>query len=167
MPATSKLAYSASTPITCTLNPAATGIGTNSARNSTVVDNTVNLFLDALVGVSVKTAAGSLATSPYVNVYAYAIVDGTNYTDQDRMASAGLDGAFTLGGSPLNVKLIGTVNLKTAATATYGGLFSVASAFGGSLPPKWGIVIENQSGLALDNSAPGAVSYYGVSLTSG
>ncbi len=162
---TTKLSYSAATQLTITLNPSSTGIANNSARLSTAVDNSTNLYLDALVGVSIKTASGSLASNPYVNVYAYAFVDGTNYTDQDRMNSAGTDSAFTLGGSPYNVRLIGVLNVKTAATTTYGGAYSVAAAFGGVLPTKWGVVIENQSGLALDNSAPGSVYFYGITAT--
>jgi hypothetical protein len=42
---------------------------------------------------------------------------------------------------------------------------SVAQAFGGSLPTKWGIVIVNRSNVALDTTGNSA-AYQGVLLQS-
>ena len=58
--------------ITCTLASLANG----SAREATVVDNSVNLYLDALVMLKVKSGAASTSSTGYVNVYAYGTVDG-------------------------------------------------------------------------------------------
>lgn len=129
--------------ITCTI----AGLATGSARSSAAVDNTSNLFLDALVQVQIKSnAAGTLATG-YVNVYAYGTTDGgTTYAE-----GAGTDAAITLT-SPPNVKLIGRLNVVANATTYKSEPFSVAAAFGGSMPDHWGIIIENQSGAALDNT---------------
>ena len=139
--------------ITCTI----TSLTNTSSRQSTAVDNTSNLFFDALVSVKVKTNASGTSAGGFVLVYAYATVDGgTTYTD----GATGSDGSFTPT-SPTNLKLIGSINC-VANSATYiGGPFSVADAFGGILPAKWGIVIQNQTGATLDASV-GAAIYQGA-----
>lgn len=137
--------------ITCTF----TSLGTAGQRQSTVIDNTSNLFLDALVFIKFKTGSGTNNTG-VVNVYAYATVDGgTTYTD----GATGSDSGITLTVPP-NAKLIGTLNTVADTTTYYGGPFSVAGAFGGTLPAKWGIIIENLSGATSDSSV-GSAYYQG------
>jgi hypothetical protein len=142
--------------ITCTI----TSLANNGQRGSTAIDNTSNLFLDALVEVKVKSAASSTSANGYVNVYAYGTADGgTNYSD----GITGSDSNATLTVPP-NVVLIGRINV-VANSATYiGGPFSVASAFGGVLPDHWGIVIENKTGATLDASI-GSSWYQGIFQT--
>jgi isopropylmalate/homocitrate/citramalate synthase len=154
--ATTKTSYASAVSITITL----TSLTTNTARQSAVVDNTTNLYLDALVGGSFKTATGSLATIPYVNLYAYALTDGTNYSG----SASGSDAAYTLS-TYKNIVLLGTVYINTANTVEYMPPRSVAASFGGTLPAKWGVIVENQTGLGLDASAPGTISYTGILST--
>lgn len=142
--------------ITCTF----TSLTNNSQRGSTAIDNTSNLFLDALVFVKVKSGASSTSATGYVNVYAYGTADGgTTYSD----GVSGTDGAATLT-SPPNVVLIGRINVVANATTYEGGPFSVAAAFGGTLPDHWGIVIENKTGGTLDASV-GSAWYQGAYQT--
>lgn len=148
-----KLSYAAFAAITCTLTSLASG----ASRSSTVVDNTTNEYLDALVGLTVKTAAGTLVANAAVNVYVYAITDGSAYTD----GVTGVDAAFTLPTVP-NLKLAQVVVVNAAAASASSSPFSAALAFGGTLPQKWGIVVSNQTGLALD-TVVGSASYMGVS----
>ncbi len=130
--------------ITCSL----ASLTTTSSRESTVVDNTTNLFLDALVMLKVKSGGSATSATGFVNIYAYATVDGgTTYTD----TATGSDAGITLT-TPRNLRLIGTINVVANSTTYKGGPFSVASAFGGVLPQKWGIVVENQSGGTLDST---------------
>ena len=130
--------------ITCTL----ASLANNGQRQSTAIDNTSNLFLDALVEVSIKSNASGTSASGYVNVYAYGTVDGgTTYSD----GATGTDGSITLT-SPPNMRLIGVINVVANATTYAGGPFSVAGAFGGRLPDHWGIVIENKTNAALDST---------------
>lgn len=134
--------------ITCQLAPSGTGLANNGARASTAIDNTTNLFADALVSVQVKTGGSGVSSTGTVNVYAYGTSDGgTTYTD----GATGSDAAITLT-SPPNARLIGVINCVANATTYKGGPFSVAAAFGGSLPDHWGIVIENKTGAALDTT---------------
>lgn len=128
--------------ITCTL----ASLGNTSLRQSTVIDNTTNLFLDALVELKIKTNAAGTSSTGYVAVYAYGTVDGgTDYTG----GASGTDGAYS--NLKDNLVLIGTIS-ATANATTYIKHFSIASAFGGNMPAKWGIVVENQTGAALDST---------------
>lgn len=143
--------------ITCTL----TSLGSGSSQASTAIDNTTNLYLDALVVLKIKTNASGTTSTGTVNVYAYGTSDGgTNYTD----GVTGTDAAFTPT-SPTNLKLIGIVNAVANSTTYVGGPFSVAQAFGGTLPDHWGIVVTNNTGGALDATTASAF-FQGVYATS-
>ena len=120
-------------------------LGSGSSRASTVIDNSSNVFLDALVFLNIKSGASGVSSTGYCSVYAYGTSDGgTNYTEN----ASGSDAAITLT-APTNLRLIGVVNVVANATTYKAGPFSVAQAFG-VLPEKWGIVVTNGSGAALD-----------------
>lgn len=141
--------------ITCTI----TSLGNNAQQQSTAIDNTTNLFIDALVMVKIKTAAASTSTSGIVNVYAYGTSDGgTDYTD----GASGTNGSITLTNPP-NARLLGIINANANSTTYTSGPFSVAAAFGGVLPDHWGIVVENKTGATLDASV-GSSWYQGTQL---
>ena len=93
-------------------------------------------------------------------LYAYGTVDGgTTYTE----GATGSDAAITLT-SPTNARIIGIINIVANSTTYTGGPFSVAAAFGGTLPQKWGIIVLNSSGGTFDASTA-SVEYQGVNLT--
>src|SRR4029077_7688738 len=132
--------------ITCTLNTLASStvfVG----RGSLVVDNTTNLFQDALVVLKIHTA-GTLVAPSYVTVYAYGTVDGgTTYTD----TALGTDAGVTLTNPP-NARVIGIISAPTTAVTYIGGPWSVAAAFGGVLPAHWGVFVVNITGAAFDTT---------------
>lgn len=152
MPATFKAKYAAAAAITLTLN----GLANDGARQSAVVDNAVNLYLDSLVSLALRTAAGALDADPVVEIWAYAVGQGGIYTD----GATGADAAFVLPANP-NLRLLGVVQIHTADVLAYSAPMSVAQAFGGVLPSAWGLVVANKTGLAL-NAAGNAASYVGV-----
>lgn len=128
--------------ITCTLASLASG----SARESASIDNTTNLFLDALVMLKLKTGSGTIGSDPYAYAYVAATVDnGTTWPD----TVTGSDAAITLN-STTQLKLLGAVWLGATTTTYIGGPWSVAAAFGGALPQKWSIIVKNSCGVALD-----------------
>lgn len=141
--------------ITCTI----TSLGSGSARESTAVVNTADLFMDVKVQVKVKTNAAGTSATGAVNVFAYATADaGTTYSG----GATGTDAAYTANKDQLI--FLGSIPAVANAT-TYVGLFSLSRAFGyGGIPAKWGIVVDNQSGAALDASV-GAAVYQGISAT--
>jgi hypothetical protein len=147
-------------PLTITLNNlAASNVagGTYTGRQSTAVDNTTNLFLDALVSVQVKTQSSVVAPS-FVLIYAYGTADG-GLTWSDTVTGA--DGSVSLI-SPPNAPLLCTLATPAVSTVYDSGPLSVASAFGGVLPQKWGVVVINSTGSNLDTTTGGAAVYQGV-----
>lgn len=126
-------------------------------RASTAIDNTSNLFLDALVVVKITTSASALANDKAVYVYAYGTADGgTTYSD----GVTGTDATFTATNPP-NLRLLGVINAVATSTAYVGGPWSMANALG-VLPQKWGIVCVNFTGQAL---TAGSAFYQGVQST--
>ena len=129
---------------TCTLASLANstaGVG----RQSTVIDNSTNLFTNALVMVKVKTGASGVSATGFISVYAFGTVDGgTTYTDGAGASDAGITVSA--------MRLIGTFPAVANATTYTSQLMSVESAFSGVLPAKWGIVVVNSSGSALDGT---------------
>jgi hypothetical protein len=148
-----KASYAAKTAITITLTSLANG----AARQSTVVDNTTTRYLDALLRIRTNGAAASTAL---VDVYVYAALGDTTYTD----GATGSDAAFTAA-ARLNSRYLGSVQMN-AATGVVAYLGSVAAAFGGTLPDKWGLIVVNNSGDALSATAGDhAVEFEGVTET--
>lgn len=133
-----------------------TSLANAAQRQSTVIDNTSNLYEDAFVMVIAKTGSSSTTSTGRLYVYAYGTSDGTHYTD----GASGTDGSITLT-SPPNMPLIGVLNAVANSTTYNGGPFSVAQAFGGTLPEKWGIVVDNECGSTLDGTTASA-NYQGI-----
>lgn len=130
-------------------------LGSGSSQSSAAVDNTSNLFLDALVQIKIKSAGSSTSSTGFVNVYAYGSSDGgTSYPE-----GAGTNTSVTLTAPP-NVRLIGFLNVVANSTTYISEPFSVAAAFGGSLPAFWGIILQNNSGATLDATAGNHFAIY-------
>jgi hypothetical protein len=153
---TIKPVYTASATITVTVASLASG----SARASAAVDNSSNLFDDALVTLKIKTNAAGTSATGYCNIYAFASSNaGTYYSD----GASGSDSAQTL---TKNARLIGVMSTIANATTYQSGPYSIAQAFG-SMPRNWGIIVENQSGAALDSTGGNHdVNYMGVQYQS-
>lgn len=137
-----------------------TSLSNAAAQQSTVVDNTSNLFLDALVFVKLKTGASGVSANGYVDIYAYGTADGgTTYSD----GATGSNGSISPT-SPPNLMYLGRINCVADSTTYEGGPFSVANAFGGLLPDHWGLVLVNNTGATLDASV-GSGWYQGTQQT--
>lgn len=149
---TTKLSFGGSTSITCTLNNLASGI----AQQSTLVDNTSDLFLDALVRVTVNVA--TVNNPKQVLVYAYGSEDGSTFPDTVTAS----DSIITLE-SPTVLQLAAIIPTPTSAKAYESDAFSIGRLYGGILPRKWGIVVSNTSGATLSSSGSSA-TYTGISL---
>jgi hypothetical protein len=156
-----KTEYASAAALTITLDSLASS-GT-AGRESTVVDNTSNKYLDALVEVRINFPNSAPANDQAIYVYAYASIDGTTYPED----LTGADAAYTFKGSAgalrTALRLIGVIPAVQNEDARWGP-FSVAAAFGGVLPPKWGIVVLNYGGQTLAGSNNSA-QYTGVSAS--
>lgn len=153
-----KLAFGTTTAITIALANLASSLTVG--RESTAVDNGTNKFLDALVTVVLNVITGSIANDKAAYIYVYGSEDGTLFTDN----ATGADAAITLE-DPTCLRLVQVVPMPTSLKA-YEVIFSIAQAFGGVLPRKWGIVVRNYCGLALAATGSSA-SYSGIYETVG
>lgn len=143
-----------------TLTLTIASLANNGARESTVVDNTSDQFIDALVQLKVKSGGSGTSANGTLEVYAYGTADGgTTYGD----GATGSDAGITLT-SPPNLRLIGIINIVANATTYKSNPMSVAAAFGGILPAKWGVCIVNKTGGTLDATGGNHAAFYqGVS----
>ncbi len=138
--ATLKENFAADAAITITLASLASstaGVG----RQSTLIDNTSNLYVSAIVFLAIKMGTTPTANTP-VSVYllrsnndAPTIDDGAGATDA---------GLTVVNATPLGVLLCSA----TTSGAVYTGSFDTSNL--GPLGPKWGIAIVNGTGAALD-----------------
>jgi hypothetical protein len=130
-------------PISITLDSLALGAG----RCSAAIDNSTDLFLDALVVVQISSGIGTHGGQ--IRIWAYGSCNGgSDYGD----GVPGTDSVVTLS-YPVNLHLIGVLSIPNVTGAPYvlftSNPLSVAQAFGGRMPDHWGIAVENQL-----NSAP-------------
>lgn len=163
MSTTDKIAYGTSTAITCTV--ASLASSATAGRGSAAVDNSSNLFDDALVTCAFKTSSSALANDKTVYVYVYGSEDGTIYSGSTAEAE-GTDAAVTLD-APTNLR--GPIPIACPAVSqTYRAVFSIAQFFGGVLPKKWGLVVQNYTGQALDSTGGNhTMQYTGITYTNG
>jgi hypothetical protein len=130
---------------------------------SAVVDNTSNLFLDALVVPNLAFTNNVPGSDKACYIYAYGGIESGTYS----YPATGSEGTITLSditANPTNVKRIGKLGYLAQGATIAAGPFSVATGFGAVLPPYWGIVIMNYSGVALQSSG-NTVKYRGVYMT--
>jgi hypothetical protein len=143
-------------PATITISPAslATSSDFTAGRESDVVDNSTNKYVDALV--SGKVTVGTTPTAnTTINIYVYAQHDDTP-TYQD--VFDGTDSAETVTSSGVLsgvVRLLGALNVSTNTSdrTYYLAPTSVAQLFGGILPKRWGLYVAHNTGVNLNSTA--------------
>lgn len=133
-------------------------LASNAYRQSAAVDNSANLYLDAVITGKIKSGASGTSATGFVTLYLYGY-DGTQYSNN----ASGADAAFT---PDLQANLLPLFTLAVQANATtyYFPYLSVAAAAGLLyLPQKWGLILFNGSGNALDTTAGNhALEYQGI-----
>lgn len=163
--ATVSTTYYTKQTITIDLAPAGTGIVSGVYRESTVVDNTTDKYVDAILGGSIRTGDIAPTDGATIEIYAYGSWTGdAPYT----AGCAGTDGTYTANGEEGLLRLVETIVVDTDTANDYVfGPVSMAGVFGGILPSKWGIVVLNSSGQDLDDtSANHVIEYQGVKYDS-
>ena len=146
--ATATINYTAAASVTITL----TSLADAGFRESTAIDNSSSKYMDALVGGKIQIGAPSADGT--IAIYAYGSYDGTEYTagltGSDGTVTWGTTGSTGLDGAN-NLPLLGVISVDATDDNDDArwGPFSVAQAFGGVLPTKWGIVIKNSTGASL------------------
>lgn len=154
--ATTRINYAAKADITISL----TNLANSGVRGSVAVDNSSNLYIDALVGGKfVAPTGGAVNTNGVARLYAYGSSDdGANYSD----VASGVDILHTLNG---NAFFLGHVVMDASGETNTFGPYSVGAVFGGILPKYWGVLVENATGRGFNASAAHySVWYQGVNF---
>ena len=147
-----KLSYPTASDLTITLASLASDTNLLTGRESATIDNSTNLYLDILVSGKI-TAGTSPTASRSIEVWAVGSWDGTNWPD----VFDGTESAETI--TSADIKASVTRYLAAMATAntsdrTYHfGPVSLASAFGGTLPPKVVLFVTHSTGQNLNSTA--------------
>lgn len=144
-----KLKYASAATLTITLASLGSDSNLLIGRESTVVDNTSNLYVDALIGGKITTGTSPTADRR-IRVFAYGTYDGTIYT----AGATGSDAGLTLTAKKkLLLALVATIPTANTSNNTYNwGPISLARAFGGILPSKWGIWVVHDTGVNLNST---------------
>lgn len=121
---------------------------------SNAIDNSANLYADALVLVDLAAVNTAPANSRAIFLYAFGLIDtaGSVYTNTGAASPAGSEGTLTypdVTTTAVVAPLLGVIPYTTQNVIHRGGPFSVARCFGGVLPPKWAIGMVNHSGMTL------------------
>lgn len=148
--ATLKTTFGTATPFTKT--NAGLSASVTAGWKSNAIDNITTRALDALVGIELAAVNTAPAGTKSLYVYAYGLIEGTAYTSTGDGTIDGTEGTVTFPSVttlPVGCKLIGTIPYPVQNKAINGGPFSVAAAFGGILPDKWGIALINDTGMTL------------------
>ena len=119
---------------------------------SNAIDNSSNLYLDALVSIELAAVNTAPASNQAVYLYAYSLIEGSAYASTGDGTIDGTEGTVTFPNiSTLQIVLpiLGIVPYPVQNRAINSPAFSVARCFGGILPPKWGIAMVNFSGMTL------------------
>jgi hypothetical protein len=142
------------------LNSLATSL--TAGWGSAPVDNTSTLYLDAFVQINLAPVNTAPASLKAVYVYAYALTDpaGTNYSNTGATSGVpGTQGGLTfpdISANPVGLPIIGIIPTAVQNVGWNSGPMSVAKAFGGWLPQKWGIAVINATGFTIAASGNSA-----------
>jgi hypothetical protein len=144
--ATATPVYGTPTAMTITLASLASDTNLVAGRESTALDQKDSLdAIDVLVGGKVTTGTGP-TTARQIEVWAYGSYDDTEFCG----SATGSDANLTPD-EKSNLRLLTIIpTVATNDKAYKWGPFSIAQAFGGSIPVQFGIYIVHNTGVNLN-----------------
>lgn len=168
--ATTNIAYAADSALTVT--NWSTGLAAGQYALSSVVDNSSNLYIDALVGgdIAADTTTGTLAAGETFDIYVIA-----QYSDTATDIGGGIDALLGWGNEEAedtafvkaNMQLLTSIHLESTTPDTtqdyHFGPIGIAQFFGGVMPKKWGLVLHNNTGATLGSGS--SANYIGIEYT--
>lgn len=147
-----KVAYGTASDATITLASLASDTNLLTGRESAAVDNSGTLALDYLVSGKVR-AGTSPTASRSIEVWAVGSWDGTNWPD----VFDGTESAETVTSADIKAsicRLVAAMATNNTSDRDYPfGPVSIASLFGGVVPPKFVIFVTHSTGVALNSTA--------------
>lgn len=165
-----KTAYSSNTAITFDISSLGTSSTFVAGRESTQIDNTSTLYIDAIVNV--KGITGHASTAPtigqIISLYVWGADTSLATTAIDVLD--GTDSAETLSHvsvlNSLRLAAAPAVTVATAGLVYYIQPFSVAQLFGGVMPKFWGLYLAHNHTGSLAASQSALFSFNGITYTS-
>ena len=155
MSTTLKPAYGSSSALTTTnLQSLASNPTWTTGWSSAVQDNTSNLYDDVLVTGTIKMGGSSATANTVCEIWAWAPLDDTP-TYPDTITGSEASGiALTSANVKLSgaFKRLGSFIFDPNASRVYPFSYSLANAFDGYMPKKWGLFITHNAGVALNAS---------------
>lgn len=158
MPSTITILYGTVQTLTLTI----ASLANNTVNASAVIDNTSDLFDDILIVGKVQANSTGVNAAGWFEIAAHPSIDGGT-----AFAGTTATGAAS-GTTKRNSGWKSVARPKLNANSMVNEFSqSLAALFGGSLPPKLLVTIENQSGAALDSTSGNHyVKYIGVKYQS-
>jgi hypothetical protein len=144
--------YGTASDATITLASLASDTNLLAGRESDAIDNTTTLALDYLVSGKV-TAGTSPTAARSIEVWAVGSWDGTNWPD----VFDGTDSTETITSADHKASICRLVAAMATANTTdrvyHFGPVSIASIFGGIVPPKFVVFVVHNTGVNLNSTA--------------
>jgi len=148
--ATSKIAYGVTADLAIT---SADGNGVGIWCSSAIFDNSTVANIDVIIGGSLQV--GAVTSDGTIDIYVSGSWDGIEFTAGvdigDSDITWGTTGSTHINGE-FDLVFLGSISVNTADDDNdiVFGPFSIAQAFGGTIPQKFAIVIENNTDIALN-----------------
>ena len=159
------------TAITITVASLATSSGTAVGRQSTVVDNSTFLYLDAILSGQITT--GTNPTGGRIEVWAWGVLKRVTSTNTFPVATATVLGASDADATfsseqKRQLAVVASIPVATTSDRAYTiNPRSVAALFGGVLPLFWGVWVTHNTGVNLNSTAGNHwMHYHGVKAVS-
>lgn len=146
-----------STDLTITLASLASSSTLVAGRESTVVDNTSNKYVDVIVTGQITTGTTPTA-SKTIAVYVYTPIDLNSstyvYPKAGSTALTGSDAAATFDVEQRSgaLKFASAASTNSTSDRPYSFAFSIAQLFGGIVPLKWGLWVVHDTGVNLNST---------------
>ena len=129
-----------------------TSLAAKAGRESAVINNTTNKATDAMLQAVFYT--GTPSSDSCVYVYFGGSMDGVHYETP-------LTGADAACNVPSNSTLRGPWVIPTPSNnfSTYSATTFVCNFFGGTLPPKWSFLVNNEMNVSMADTANTSWAY--------
>lgn len=154
--------YGAAVTLTITLASLASDTNLIAGRQSTIVDISSSTIMDAQIGGKITTGT-TPTTARQIELWAFGSYDGTTYG-----AGAGAtDANFSPTGEKTLMRLLAVIDTDATSNHIYEfGPVSLAEAFGGLPPRKFGVFVVHNTGVALHATGGNhEIKYTPVTLT--
>jgi hypothetical protein len=156
--AIAKIAYGTSTSVTITLASLASSSTRLAGRESTVVANDTNKYIDVVAGGKIMTGSSPTADKR-IEVWVYGSVDGVIYPDT--LTGSNSDRTITSDDiKRMALRLGASIATDNTSGRSYSyGPFSIAELFGGVLPKRYGFFVTHDTGVALNATGSNSFVY--------